>query len=432
MRTLFALPAALLGAALAAPPSAAETLEEAWGAALAADARLAAAGERSGASEAALAAARAERQPAVTATTATTRWRDTPAFDFGAAGLPGVLPLFGGETMNLATAQVSLPLYTGGALTANVAAAAAASDGQRRGTEALRQGVKLGVAEAYVGVLRAASALEVARANAAGLAAHARDVEDMRRTGQVPTNDYLAAAASLADARQRELAADNALTIARALYNRRLGRPLETPVALEPLEAPLGGAAIAAPLGELVAAARAARPELAALDAEAEALAARANGARATRRPQLALSGGYAYLENRFLDREDFWFVQLGVRVNVFDAGRARHAGAVYDRQSAAAVDERRDLAAEIELEVHRAAATLATARERLGVATAAVAQADENLRVVRDRYRNGEGTNTEVLDAEALRALSAGNFDSARYDLRLAELALARAVGAL
>lgn len=432
MRMLFALPIALLGAALAAPPSAAETLEEAWGVALEADARLAAAGERSGASEAMLAAARAERQPAVTATTATTRWRDTPAFDFGAAGLPGVLPLFGGETMNLATAQVSLPLYTGGALTANVAAAAAASDGQRRGTEALRQGVKLGVAEAYVGVLRAASALDVARANAAGLAAHARDVEDMRRTGQVPTNDYLAAAASLADARQRELAAENALTIAEALYNRRLGRPLEAAVSLEPLEAPLGGTAIAAPLGELVAAARAARPELAALDAEAEALAARANGARATRRPQLSLSGGYAYLENRFLDREDFWFVQLGVRVNVFDAGRARHASAVYDRQSAAAVDERRDLAAEIELEVHRAAATLATARERLGVATAAVAQADENLRVVRDRYRNGEGTNTEVLDAEALRALSAGNFDSARYDLRLAELVLARAVGAL
>ena len=49
-----------------------------------------------------------------------------------------------------------------------------------------------------------------------------------------------------------------------------------------------------------------------------------------------------------------------------------------------------------------------------------------------RDRYRNGEGTNTEVLDAEALRALTASNFDSARYDLRLAELALARAVGAL
>lgn len=433
MRPLRTLHAAVLFAlAAASPPIAAETLEEAWNAALSADGRLAAAESRTGASDAALLAARAQRQPSVTATTATSRWRDVPAFDFGAAGLAGVLPLFGGDTLNVATAQVALPLYTGGALTANVAAAAATRDGATRATAALRQDVKLAVAEAYVGVLRAASALEVARANAEGLAAHARDVEDMRRAGQVPTNDYLAAAASLADARQRELVARSALEVANALYNRRLGRALDAPVAVEPLTASLVGRVIDAPLPELVAAARATRPELAGLDAAAESLAARAAAARAARRPQLAVSGGYAYLENRFLNREDFWFVQLGVQVNVFDSGRARHASNALERQADAVVSERQDLAAEIALEVHRSSAQLAAARARVDVADAAVAQADENLRVVRDRYRNGEGTNTEVLDAEALRALSAGNFDTARYDVRLAELELARAVGAL
>jgi outer membrane protein TolC len=86
----------------------------------------------------------------------------------------------------------------------------------------------------------------------------------------------------------------------------------------------------------------------------------------------------------------------------------------------------------EIELEVRRAYAELSTAQARVDVAAGAVQQAEENLRVVRDRYRNGEGTNTEVLDAEGLRSQSAGNFDSARYDVRLAELTLARAIGAL
>jgi outer membrane protein TolC len=60
------------------------------------------------------------------------------------------------------------------------------------------------------------------------------------------------------------------------------------------------------------------------------------------------------------------------------------------------------------------------------------VAQADENLRVVTDRYRNGEDTNGDVLDAEALRAIARSNYDSARYDSVLAELRLARAIGAL
>ena len=60
------------------------------------------------------------------------------------------------------------------------------------------------------------------------------------------------------------------------------------------------------------------------------------------------------------------------------------------------------------------------------------IAQAEENLRVVRDRYRNGEGTNTEVLDAEALRSLTRGNLADARFDAAMAEYRLARAVGVL
>jgi outer membrane protein TolC len=422
-----ALSIAVAGLAFAAR---AETLDEAWDAALAADGRFAAAASRSLATEAALAAARAERLPRVTATAATSAWRDTPAFDFAGLGL--AQPLFAGDTLTVASAQVSMPLYTGGALAANVSAAAADRDGRRLSTNTVRQELKLAVATAYIEVLRAASALEVARSNSASLAAHARDVEDMRSTGQVPTNDYLAAAVSLADARQRELVAQSALDVARAVYNRRVGRPFQSPVSLEPLNAPLGGSAIAAPLSELVAAARTARSEIMELQSAADALAARAAATRAARLPQLAVSGGYAYLENEILNREDYWFIALGVRVNVLDSGRTRHSSLALERQSAAVADDKRDRESEIELEVHRAWADLSTAGARLDVAAAAVQQAEENLRVVRDRYRNGEGTNTEVLDAEALRTQSASNLDTALYDVRLAEVTLARAVGAL
>ena len=206
--------ATAIAVAVVASATRAETLDEAWDAALAADARFAAATSRSQANEAALAAARAERLPSVTASVATSVWRDTPVFDFSGIGFPVGQPLFAGDTLNVASAQVSLPLYRGGALTANVVAAEADRDGQRLSTEAVRQDLKLAVASAYIGVLRAASALEIARSNAASLAAHERDVEDMRSTGQVPTNDYLAAAVSLADARQRELQAQSALEIA--------------------------------------------------------------------------------------------------------------------------------------------------------------------------------------------------------------------------
>ncbi|HEY9182327.1 MAG TPA: TolC family protein, partial [Gammaproteobacteria bacterium] len=335
--------------------AAAETLEEAWRAGLANDQRLVAAQHREGAADAALSAARAGHYPSVSLGTTASRWRDTPAFDFSAAGMPAAMPLFSGNSFTLANAQVSLPLYSGGAIGANVAAATATLDNQARAAEALRQDVKLAVAEAYVGVLSAQSALAVARANTASLDAHARDVEDMRRAGQVPTNDYLAAAVTLADATQRELQAANALEIANAVYNRRVGRPFDAPVTLDPLDQPLGALTAATSLDELVSAAKETRAELAGLTAAAEALDARATAARAARRPQLAVNGGYAFLENDFLTREDYWFVALGLRWSFFDSGQTRHAIANFRRQSEAARAERTDLAAGVELDVRRA-----------------------------------------------------------------------------
>jgi hypothetical protein len=75
--------AAIIASAVAASLSSdAETLEDAWNAAIAANGRLSASTSRAIASEEALTAARAERLPNVALTTATSVWRDTPGFDF--------------------------------------------------------------------------------------------------------------------------------------------------------------------------------------------------------------------------------------------------------------------------------------------------------------------------------------------------------------
>jgi outer membrane protein TolC len=409
----------------------AETLEDAWSAALADNPSVRAAESLGDAADAELEAARAQRRPTVAATTSVSRWRDTPAFDFGAIGVPATLPLFPGDSLTVGTAQISMPIYTAGQIKSNVAAATASVTARERSTATLVEDVKLAVASAYVDVLRAASGLTAAEATVASLAAHARDVEVMERNGQVPRNDGLAAAVSLADAEQRRLAAENALDVARASYNRRLGRALSTPVELEPVVRSLQSIE-ARGIDDLISTALATRAELAGLDAVAAGYEAQAAAKRAERLPQLTLSGGYTYLENSVLDREDFWSIGVGLRWNLFDAGRTSSASAALTQRSSAAKHERDDLRASIELDVRRAWLTLGETRARLGVAEQAIAQADENLRVVNDRYRNGEGTNTEVLDAETLRSLSRRNFDDSRYDAIVAELTLARAVGVL
>ena len=63
-------------------------------------------------------------------------------------------------------------------------------------------------------------------------------------------------------------------------------------------------------------------------------------------------------------------------------------------------------------------------------MARAAIAQADENLRVARGRYLQQRGTNTEVLDAEAARVQSYDNYFNALYDAIVASFELRRALG--
>jgi outer membrane protein TolC len=409
-----------------------ETLNKAWEEALTRDLTLLAAAEHVAAADEMRAAARAGRRPSITAATSVSRWDTTPAFDFSAVGMAAELPVFDGSSMVTSEARVSVPIYTGGRISSAIDAATATIAARQADAATLSLDVKLAVAERYVAVLRAESALAVASSNVDSLTAHARDVEDMYRSGQVPRNDHLAAVVSLADTRQRELRARNALEVARGTYNRSTGRDLESPVVLETELPDMHRALTMKSIDELVAIARRNRGELAGLDAAAGALAAQSSAARGATRPQLVLSGGYTFLENDILNREDFWTVGFGMQWNLFDGGRSRSSAAALSHQATAVKRNRANLLTIIEMQLREAWLNVNETRERVAVTEDAVAQAEENLRVVRDRYRNGEGTNTEVLDAEALRSLSRSNFDTARYDAALAEFRLARAVGLL
>ena len=74
----------------------------------------------------------------------------------------------------------------------------------------------------------------------------------------------------------------------------------------------------------------------------------------------------------------------------------------------------------------------LDSTRKRVRVNRDALENADENLRVSRNRYRNGAGTNTEVLDAQTLRTETYSTYYRSVYDAALAHMKLLRAAGTL
>jgi outer membrane protein len=428
---LLAIVTTLLAGALVAPGLGAETLEDAWARALEADRGLAAARSQAEAAELDAAAARAQRWPTVAVGGSYTWLDESPAFDFSFTGLPITAPpLFGGDDFVRGQAAVTLPLFTGGRITSGIAAAEARGRGvgaQAAGTE---QDVKLAVAETYVGVLRARKSLAVADSNVRSLEALAGDIGAMFESELVPKNELLAVEVALADARQNRLRAANAAEIAQAAYNRRLGEPLDRHA--EIVEAIPAPEALPAELEVLVQQALDRRSELAALGEQAEAYGQLAKVERSRVLPQLSVTGGYTYLENQFLDDETVAMAGVGVQWALFDGGQSRKRAAALDRNRRATQEQRADVESMIALQVRQAWLDVEETRQRIRVTADAVGQAEENLRIARERYGAGLGTQTQLLEAETLRVQALTNRDNATLDAGLARLRLARAVGSL
>ena len=412
-------------------PVRAQTLEQAWRLAAAHDRALAAAADDVQAARSSARAARAGRWPSIRSQASYTRFGQTPELDVvtPASALRSG-PIFKNDQYVSASVQVRLPLYTGGAIRNDIDAARAGLKGASATERAVSADVKLEVAEAYVAVLRAQRELGVTRESVTSLAAQVRDVQAKYERQAVAKSDLLAARVALANAREQQVAADNALAIARASYERLLGAPLDRVPHLDP-RLPVF-AVDSLPLAALLARALHSRQELQALGARAAVLAARARVADASRLPHIAAIGGYTHFDNQILNHENFSMVGLGFTWKLFDGGAAASEADALRARSRAERQRLADLRSRIELAVRAAWLQLAAARAQIEASRAATAQAAENLRISRELYRVGLASNTQVLEAVTLRAEAARNYDDARLDAGLDRLRLAYAVGAL
>ncbi|HYL99782.1 MAG TPA: TolC family protein, partial [Blastocatellia bacterium] len=119
------------------------------------------------------------------------------------------------------------------------------------------------------------------------------------------------------------------------------------------------------------------------------------------------------------------------VTFNLFDAGRKARIGQAVAATSAASAEKDR-LADQIRLEVVTAYQQFISARERLVVASKVIAQAEETLRIVRDRYQEGLTTVTEVLRSETTGVRARVNLLAVRYDYYVSYAGLLIAAGSL
>jgi len=425
---IFTALSVLLTLLLSSPTLPAETLEDAWEKTLAVDYRLQASRKTTESSRQNLSAAKAARLPSLSVESGYTILNHAPAAAINdPSSLVKEFPTAEDKSFSYKT-TLALPLFTSGRIRNGINAASSELNTAFQEEVKTELDVKLHVAEAYIAVLRVKQSVVVAESNVSNLSAHAGDVANFYEQGMVTKNDLLAARVSLADASQRLTQALNNLNIAHASYNRLLGRPLDLEVKIDDLAAEPSSTDIA----DSTKRALEKRPELLSLSTQAEALRYQAASLRSYIGPRLALSGGYNYQQNKFQVHEDLWSATLGLTWELFDGGVSRHNADALIQKAEAFINLRADAASIITLQVRQACLDIEETHKRIDVTREAVAQSEENLKVAKDRYREGVGTNTEVLDAETLRTRSHSNYYNALYDAVMAGIRLKYATGDL
>lgn len=294
-----------------------------------------------------------------------------------------------------------------------------------------RMAVIANVVSAYNNLLLGQESLRVAQEAVRSAQADRERAANLRAAGLATDADVLAIDVHLAAMREQEIRRGYDVQLAQAALNEALGLPLDTAHSLASGLTPLPPPET--PLAERESSALQARPEARQVKLATSLAERQARIAGAARLPQVGFRFAFEADRQRFVTRGGAnWLAAVNLRWNLFDgfASRARVAEAsrAVERNRA----RERQVEAAVGLDVRRAYLDLRASQERIGVAEAAVAQAEENLRIVRNRYENGLTTVTELLRSETALAETRLRRLAAVHDQRLASTALELAAGTL
>ena len=173
------------------------------------------------------------------------------------------------------------------------------------------------------------------------------------------------------------------------------------------------------------------RPEMAALQAREDVAQSQTISAQSLRLPTIALSGSYTTVG---LYPSQPWVpvyqATLTVKVPLFTGGLVSSRIAKAKAERAKVQEEKREIKAQVGLELQVAQVELDAARSEVDVATQTVHLADEVLLQARHRFEAGVSNNIEVINAQDELAKAHESHIGALYRLNQARADLAKAMG--
>lgn len=288
---------------------------------------------------------------------------------------------------------------------------------------------KLAAVQAYYQYLEAVKLAEVQAQSVTDYASHLNNVQQQFDAGIVAKLDVLSSNVSLANAKQKSIAADNTRDVAEANLNNIMRVPMNT--TLNPLDKNFPEPEFDLTMEQAILMAQKYRWELVEADYGVRAAEASLRSAKAGYFPTVSVGGGYSWKEASVtaVDKDD-WAVQGGLSWSLWDGGATQASVKKADAAVKTAQETLLQAREKIELEVRQDYLNVLSYKEQIRAAEASVAQAEEAYKIATVRYSSGVGINLDVLDAELALNTARTNYITALYNYNIGLATLEHAMG--
>ena len=355
------------------------------------------------------------------------RWREPYSLPFGS-----MMFTLHEDVTSATTVTVSQPLTGLGYVSQLVGAAEHEANATHEDYKSARLDAGYKTAEAYIHVLEARAAADVAHRSVADIQSELNNAIQLRQAETYTDIDVLRFRSAKAVADKQALQADTSTQTALAHLVVQLGLRDGTPIDISD-DLPTTPPPLAMALDQAQARAIAARPELRAARDRIAAADEQRKAAYHTYFPDVRAIAAWNHLTGvQPFQPKDEEYVGLRLSWTVWDWGATRDAVREAEANESRARIGEDALLDQVKLDVREKWLDAKTAFDSIAEATTQQQTAEEALRLQKVRFEAGAATTTDVLDAETDAARARLSLATARYDYYLALFQLARSVGDL
>ena len=327
--------------------------------------------------------------------------------------------------------NISMPVYAGGKIRYGIESSKYLAHAQELDAENNKEQVIENTIEAYVNLYKAGAAVTLYNENLLQAQQRVKDFANLEQNGLLARNDLLKAQLQTSNVELALLDARNNWELANVNMNLMLGLPQST--VLSPDSTVINQNFTVQTLDGYVQSALKNRKDIEALGLRKQAADVGVKAAKSDLLPNIALTGGYVAADiPKLLAITNAVNIGVGVQYNIGSLWKNKAKVEEAEGRSRELQATQELMNDNIRLQVNKAYLNWLSSQKKIDVYAKAIEQADENYRIVKNKYANSLATLTDLLEADVAQLQARLNYSLAKADAVVVYNQLLEASGTL